>query len=214
MLSSLSQRISSLQYLRKILPEIRRHKLGLIGAPALAIRWHSRITLDNKKGIIGIYWRDGDHSNVPHEFLRDNCQCPSCFYEPATQSLTLLPDVLREAEQGIETAAFIDNHVVIHWKSGHLSRFQTDWLRKRVYSEKRPDTIGDLKFALWGSEHRADLKFFNFDKLMKSDSTLLEWMKVLSTEGINVLTDTPKKPAQLRVLAKRAFGCLYNTMYG
>ena len=213
MLTSLARKFSLATH-RQIVPKIRRHELASKSIKALFIRCFSEIKVDNESGNIEMHWSDGRHSDVPYEFLRDNCQCPSCFYEPATQSLTLLPDVLREAQQGIDTAELYQDEIVVQWKSGHLSKFKLDWLRKRVFAEPRPGTVGDLEHILWGSEHSANLKFFNFAKLMESDSYLLEWMKILTTEGISVLQDAARKPDQLRVLAKRAFGSLYNTMYG
>ena len=215
MLTSAIQKFSPFAILRKALGEISSRCLENRVVPKLsAIRFLSSIRHDNVGGKIEIDWNDGDRCCVPYEFLRDNCQCPSCFYEPATQSLTLLPDVLKEAGQGVQQANFEGGQIVIHWNSGHLSRFKSAWLRERVFSQQQRANVRDLKYVLWGSEHKKNLKFFNFDQIIKNDNHLLEWMTVLATEGINVVEGAPKKPDQLRVLAKKAFGSLYNTMYG
>ena len=194
-----------------LLPKLQHH-LGRMVTPVLASRCLSGINHDNGSGHVEIYWDTDSHSRVPYEFLRDNCQCPSCFNEFATQSITLLPDVLRDSEQGIKEASVLDDQIVLQWNSGHLSKFKIDWLRERVYTRGGRDIIKDLKYTFWGSEH--SLKAFNFNRFLESDGYLLEWMKVLVTEGINILKDAPRKPDQLRLVANRASGFLYSTMYG
>lgn len=176
------------------------------------IRHLSSIKYDNVSGNFAIEWSSGSQSNVPYEFVRDNCQCKSCYDIYATQSLIVLPDVLKEAKQGVQQAKFEGDSIIIHWNSGHSSKFKSDWLQKRVYKGEDFDDVRRSKCVLWGSEHR--FQYFDFNKLMKDDKYLLNWMTVLSTEGINVLKDAPREPDQLKALAKRAFGSLYNTMYG
>lgn len=179
----------------------------------LTTQGYPSLNFDNIHGKIDIAWGDGDHSCVPYEFLRDNCQCPSCFYGPATQSLTLLPEVLTEAGEGIRDAIVEGDEVAIYWNCGHVSKFKSVWLKERVYTDKK---LGDSPFdiVLWGSEHKDNLKLFEFEKVVTDDAHLLKWMKVLATEGINVLKHAPRAPGQLKILAKRGFGSLYNTMYG
>jgi len=195
-----------------LLPKVQGHKLGRMVTPALTSRCHSSIKHDNSSGNVEIHWDSGSLSRVPYEFLRDNCQCPSCFNEFATQSVTLLPDVLKDSEQGIKDARVLDDQIVLQWNSGHLSKFKIDWLRERVYTRRGRDIVRDFKCNLWGSEHK--LKFFDFKRFLENDGYLFEWMKVLVTEGINILKDAPRKPDQLSLLANRASGFLYSTMYG
>eukprot|EP00112_Aurelia_sp_Birch-Aquarium-sp1_P011686 Seg246.5 transcript_id=Seg246.5/GoldUCD/mRNA.D3Y31 product="Gamma-butyrobetaine dioxygenase" protein_id=Seg246.5/GoldUCD/D3Y31 len=175
------------------------------------------VTHDNSCSEIKVAWSNNEVSRLPFVFLRDNCKCPACFLETADQSLVLIHDALREAENGVEKVSFHEDSLVIRWASGHESSFSLSWLKGQSYTdekaqEKRNHTIAGFRDILWDKEHQ--IKFIDFESVISNDDALLDWMTVMTTEGVAVIQDAPKEPNQLRKLAHRATGGLRNTMYG
>ena len=49
--------------------------------------------VDLARGMLVTYWQDGSRTEFPQLWLRDNCQCSTCFYEPAVQRLFVMEDL-------------------------------------------------------------------------------------------------------------------------
>eukprot|EP00795_Rhopilema_esculentum_P010473 gene10473-19183_t len=177
------------------------------------------VKYDNESQEVQLVLDGGQVTCFPYEFLRDNCQCPLCFHETSGQSLTLLPDVLHDSDLGFRDALFQDGRLAVKWNSGHESNFTLSWLQERSYSTQRATQKGrhaipGLQNILWGAEKKDTMQLFEFQDVINNDRKLFEWMRAISTEGISLFKNAPKKPGQLKALAKRGFGDLFKTMYG
>ena len=81
----------------------------------------------------------GDKDIFPSLWLRDNCQCPSC-YQPGGGRLVNLRDLdpeirPKEAKMTGDEGGFLD----ILWPDRHRSRFKLSWLKARSFSAQNTE---------------------------------------------------------------------------
>jgi hypothetical protein len=59
-----------------------------------------------------------------------------------------------------------DDHILITWSDGHVSRFNDDWLRQRVFTSGACRRSPDYEHKLWGSELAGHLPTLTFDAVI------------------------------------------------
>ncbi|KAF4528626.1 hypothetical protein B566_EDAN009230 [Ephemera danica] len=127
-------------------------------------------------------------SRFPFAWLRDNCQCPSCFH-PVSKSrtvdwgqcdVTVAPKHVQVSSDGLR--------VVVDWSDAHCSQYSAQWLHARRFErDAKEEWLNTYKQRkhVWGSatEEKFPRKRFDFTSILRSDAALLEWLLELERRG-------------------------------
>lgn len=155
----------------------------------------------------------------PLVWLRDNCQCSSCFHENSS-SRTIDWEKFSVDQELVGVERDEDcGKVVLVWADGHKSSFEEQWLLDRNFTEgNREEYLSSHyrppKLPLWGKhDFNQILKRFEYDDVINTDRGLFEWLDTLSRVGIAILCGTPLTPKECRRLADRV-GFIRKTHYG
>ena len=70
--------------------------------------------------------------------------------------------------------------VNVVWSDGHASSYKSDWLLARSFDDANFDirklmTDGPKKI-LWGSEYQENIRYHDFDNVIKDDQALYSWL--------------------------------------
>ena len=169
---------------------------------------------------LAVRWRDGTEDKFPYLYLRENCRCEECFQNTEKIRLVNVPKFI-DLNVAAETADL--NHdgeeLNVTWQDGHSSVYSSEFLRNIRYKEPgegQPAGVLREGTKIWGSEFSEEGKLptFDFEKLLKDDLELYNWLVVLATgTGIAKLRNVPKEPNQLQLVGDR-LGYLVKTVYG
>ncbi|KAK6624568.1 hypothetical protein RUM44_011427 [Polyplax serrata] len=171
--------------------------------------------LSENPQILSLCFAEADELEFPVIWLRDNCQCVSCF-DPISNSrihgpLEYKKDVLAKS------VASTTESVSITWADGHRSLFRKDWLCKHSFQPEHQIerlTRDHISQISWNSKSFPNIPSnFDFDEVIKDDNTLLKWLETLATYGIAKIIAAPLECGQLSVLAKR-ISYIRKTQYG
>ncbi|XP_071533113.1 gamma-butyrobetaine dioxygenase-like isoform X1 [Panulirus ornatus] len=166
--------------------------------------------------MLQVCWAEGGMDLFPYVWLRDNCQCPSCFH-PTTLSrkismedlnLDIIPTSIQMANGG--------EMVEIQWLDGHFSTYSANWLHERAFnkaSQDRRDCFRRPPQSFWGSELLESLPRASFPELLEDNVALFTFLQQLEVTGLVVVSDTPCCSGQIHQLSKRV-GYLMPTHYG
>lgn len=152
----------------------------------------------------------------PLIWLRDNCQCSECFHPDATSRLIDWENF--SMENAKLKAVEVNNGVKFTWKDGHVSNFNLDWLKERNFSKETQEsylkTQYRLPMHLWSKDEFKNVyREYKFNDVIESDDALREWIEALSKYGYALLTGTPAREDQCKLLAER-IGFIRQTHYG
>ncbi|KAA0950237.1 gamma-butyrobetaine dioxygenase [Pseudomonas sp. ANT_H14] len=164
---------------------------------------------------VRVQWADGRGSPFHHQWLRDNCPCPTCVYSVTREQLLEIVDV---DENLTALSAHIDQGFLrVEWHGGHSSRFDPGWLRAHAYDDESRAERRAAKptSKLWDS--RFELPVFEYAALMEDPKALLQWLLALRDSGLTQVRDVPVEPGSLALIARRIsfiresnFGVLFN----
>jgi gamma-butyrobetaine dioxygenase len=163
-----------------------------------------------------VTWADHRLSPFHHQWLRDNCPCPSCVYTVTREQVLEIVDV---PEHLATTEARVDAEgcLCVQWQDGHLSRFDPGWLRAHAYDdESRAERRASKpKASLWNSD--LALPVFEYQALMNDAEALLQWLLAVRDIGLTQVRGVPTEPGSLKLIAQRIsfiresnFGVLFN----
>ena len=162
-----------------------------------------------EKRSVRVTWADNITCEFPHIYLRDNCQCPTCFHPTSKQRQLDLVKLIDFEIQAKNIKHNIDNDaVVIDWPDSHQSVFQGSWLRTRKFPETwdnaHASTLYDIRSLAWTSSKLIEnLPVINYKELMTSDKTLIEHLQNLFIHGLSIITEAPAESGILYELVKR-----------
>jgi len=189
---------SSLKALQANLAAVRQRQ-----TPKTDIRIKQTALKDDAEGVGGgvmeVAWYDGKSSNYPYVWLRDNCQCESCFdqYEKKRKTMASL-----QTENGLpEKAKNLMEGTLLHvtWSDGHDSYYTANWLQEHCFERGMLPYMRDKyspKPRLWDAKLCEDMQkqnLFAFDELVDSvdDSKLLTVLATLQSVGFVKITGAP-----------------------
>ena len=78
-------------------------------------------------------FNDGIETDLPHIWLRDNCQCSKCFNKVALGRKMLLDD-LDVRSHPLEVRTNGEGDLTVIWNDGHQSDYSAEWLYKRAFT--------------------------------------------------------------------------------
>jgi len=152
-------------------------------------------------GNLDLVWSDDHHSRFHFIWLRDNCPCPACLH-PQTRERTF--DVMSiAADQPVPSSVDVhEDQLVICWEDGHVSTFQSDWLRPNCYSKLAREARRE-KPVLWTSKVKCALPEIDYETVMKNDTGLLAWLDLLIEYGFALIRNTPTVQGEVTRVANR-----------
>ncbi|XP_054261773.1 gamma-butyrobetaine dioxygenase-like [Macrosteles quadrilineatus] len=148
----------------------------------------------------------------PYLWLRDNCQCGSCFHE-ASHSRIIDIEHFDFNAQPLE-ATLANDKVNVRWHDSHSSSYQLSWLLERQFNPDQATDNYQPHPRPWSAEDFSKiLRRFQYHQLLDSDSVLLDWLESLAVDGVALVEGAQTRPGQIQPLAdKVAF--LKKTYYG
>ena len=172
------------------------------------------------KRIVSITWKDNTTDVYPYIYLRDNCQCPECFFKDSNQRLV---DVVRDVDINVKPIRVElsedRTNLSITWPDGHVTVLDADFLfKKRLPSEAelKDRVCSDVttrKVELWGSEFKKQIPRMKFHDILNDDVVEFEFLNSLYRYGLALVTDMPIQEGQVEKLGDR-IGYLRMTTYG
>jgi len=144
--------------------------------------------------IMEIAWYDGTSSNYPYAWLRDNCQCESCFDQYAKKRKTMAGIDLPRPDDAKNLLEGTLLHV--KWNEGHDSYYTANWLQEHCFEMgMRPYWRKNYSPEpwIWNEKLCEAMKKINYDyeEIMTNDSKLLEWLAVLQKLGYAKISGAP-----------------------
>ena len=156
-----------------------------------------------------------------HIFLRDNCQCPTCFHPVAKSRLV---DTIKAVDRNIQPKEtkcdYSGNEIIVEWPDKHVSKFSGKWLRQRKFPENWKHVIPSTSYHLdqipWGSaDMKNALPLVNFVELMENENVLIRHLENLIIRGLSIITDAPTAEGVIDNLTERtSLGYKKITHYG
>ncbi|NNC76838.1 MAG: DUF971 domain-containing protein, partial [Woeseiaceae bacterium] len=150
----------------------------------------SHISIDADS--VCIAWESGARSDLPHLWLRDNCDCSDCRIEQTSEKRFLIADV--SADLAPANVELIEDRLFIEWPDGHRSSFSGEFLR----SFGADDTVA-IKY--WSEGFVP--KHFSYSEFLEVDSVAELAIGEFLAAGAIVLDNAPQKRGTLEYLAPR-----------
>ncbi|ALC48164.1 CG14630 [Drosophila busckii] len=160
--------------------------------------------------------KNGEQLKYPSVWLRDNCQCPDCFYAATSTRKS-------NWERGplnvrAETVRFDvqRQQLIVHWQDAHESSYDLNWLQERDFASRQRylDAVYKPPMQLWSkTEFAANTCEFAYKDVLKQDAVLLQWLEALAVKGFALLHGAPNDVHVVRQLAER-IGYIKHTTYG
>lgn len=150
----------------------------------------------------------------PLMWLRDNCQCSSCFHGSSkSRAIDWARFKLDDAQL---KSISLDKNLQITWADKHISNFEIDWLYKRNFSFenrcKYLESIYRPKVKLWPKDEFS-MKTFEAANVLETNDGLRKWIETLCTYGVALIKNVSLNEDQVRKLANR-IGFIRKTQYG
>eukprot|EP01114_Cavostelium_apophysatum_P018818 TRINITY_DN5907_c0_g1_i1.p1 TRINITY_DN5907_c0_g1~~TRINITY_DN5907_c0_g1_i1.p1 ORF type:complete len:374 (+),score=87.86 TRINITY_DN5907_c0_g1_i1:219-1340(+) len=166
------------------------------------------LTCKQSNKFIEIQWEDEHTSKFHNIWLRDNCVSPSSL-DKTGQKVFHVANI-PESAKPISISIGQKNMLTIDWSDGHQSLHDLKWLRDHCYSspEKRKATT----FA-WKASDLAALPTLHYDRIMKEEEGVWEWLQQLQKFGVSVMVGVPTEKNKILDVARR-ISYIRNTMYG
>ncbi|XP_017868896.1 PREDICTED: gamma-butyrobetaine dioxygenase [Drosophila arizonae] len=162
---------------------------------------------------------DSSGLQFPEIWLRDNCQCSTCYMQ---QTRSRLPQGWNYLDPSVRLQQLSwcaeRQSLQISWSDGHKSSFALSWLKERDFSPaNRARYLRDCyrpEQRLWsGTEFQRIQREFLYDELLHNDEALLQWLHQLAVYGLALVKQAPLDSNVLRNLCNRV-GFMRSTTYG
>jgi len=180
----------------------------------------SNIKESPAKKMVSITWKDNKTDVFPYIYLRDNCQCPECFFKDSNQRLV---DVVRDVDINVKPTKVElsedKTNLSITWPDGHVTMLDADFLfKKRLPSEvelkgRVCTDVTTRKVELWGSEFKKHIPRMKFHDILNNEAVEFEFLDSLYRYGLALVTDMPTEEGQVEKLGDH-IGYLRMTAYG
>jgi len=164
-------------------------------------------SLDIEKRRLVVDPEDGSSpkDEYPWIWLRDNCQCSSC-YESQAQSRIIN---LSEYDLNIKPTSTQANEekISVSWEDGHVSTYGYKWLLERSFRPEQRQKFRrsfESEQSLWEADFQEKIPRADFNQIMKDDKALLSWLENLDRYGFVLVENVPVKTGPVPELQKRA----------
>ena len=158
---------------------------------------HSISSVIRNAGALAAVWSNGERTDLPYLWLRDNCGCGECRVVQTTEKRFHIFNVasdLRPLRVDIERAESGDEAVSIAWPDGHRTRYRSSEIHD-LLNQPRPQ----LRYWDGGFEPRR----FDYARFLGEDGAAAELIEEFLLTGVCVLVDAPTEPDSSEQLAAR-----------
>ncbi|XP_060695075.1 gamma-butyrobetaine dioxygenase [Hemiscyllium ocellatum] len=190
-----------------------RHHIPTAFKISMPISVIEKVEAFDKQRCITVHWDDGNHSQYPYVWLRDNCQCPQCFLSSAKARKLPIEDL--DVNISVEKVISTDSKISVVWPDQHISEFDSNWLKTRSFAQTTRKEIQQKLFLTdqqnWGSE--LQIPTASFEEVLDNDEVAYQWLKTLRKIGVMLLKNAPAEKGQVAKLGER-IGYLRLTFYG
>jgi len=178
---------------------------------------HTR--LDPHSRVLRVRWSPGEERLYPYAWLRDCCRCSACFHEGTRSRLVQFHEInLNDMPTDVE-ANFESQELTVTWSDDHRSVFHFNWLLEHNFGMSAVDQnpTNSTSPQLWNSDSQNQFLNVDFNKLLKDDQILYNWLTALEETGLVLVSNAPQVEGQLEKIANRiAFArmtCFGPTMF-
>ncbi len=168
--------------------------------------------IDNAGDHLVIHWQDRHQSRFDALWLRYACECVSCgAYHSAIRTLRLvdIPEDIRIDSTCSSDPGILD---VVWSGDGHVSRFDSEWLRNRCNSAAERDRRR-FRPVLWDNGLEDSPPEADYAACMEDGSAHLAMLEALRDYGFVLVRGVPRDPDYTEAIASLA-GPLRTTNYG
>ncbi|XP_048448879.1 gamma-butyrobetaine dioxygenase-like [Rhincodon typus] len=110
-----------------------RHHTPTAFKISIPISTIKKVEAVDKQRCITVHWDDGNHSQYPYVWLRDNCQCPQCFLPSAKARKLPIEDL--DMNISADKVISTDAKISVVWPDQHVSEFDSNWLKARSFAQ-------------------------------------------------------------------------------
>ncbi|XP_064115635.1 gamma-butyrobetaine dioxygenase-like isoform X2 [Macrobrachium nipponense] len=169
---------------------------------------HTKIaSISQRSGdwMLEVKWDNGRRECYPYIWLRDNCQYEQCFHPTAHARTVDIKDldvsIVPTSVNVIENSSAFE----ITWPDGHLSAYNSDWLRERSFARegrRKRQQIRRGDRELWDANLLHKLPTAKYEELLSEDSALLDFIVTLEKIGLVIVSGAPTRVGGLLELTK------------
>lgn len=152
----------------------------------------------------------------PSIWLRDNCQCSSCYHLASKSRIINWQEKLNY--NLLPKSVKLDGKLRVVWNDNHSSDFELDWLQARSFNvgdrEKYLNKIYRPRPRLWSkTEFDKFVEHFKYDDIVSTRQGLRKWLQSLAVNGCAFIHDAPQSENACRQIANLV-GFIKKTHYG
>lgn len=149
-------------------------------------------TLETSAEAVVIDWGSGEPLELPHLWLRDNCDCEECRITQTSEKRFLLAGVPRNlAPANVE---LLDDRLFIEWPDGHRTRYDGEFLQSF-------SALESIEAQDW--PHRYVPMYFDYSSFIDKDDVATQAIEEFLAMGAIVLANAPRERGTLEHLASR-----------
>ena len=141
-------------------------------------------------------------------WLRDHCKCDKCWHPQTHQRLFETCSI--DPELAIEQTSVAEKRILVRWKDGHSSSFDTEWLKRHSYDppnlkDKKIQLIDSAK-QLWKKDTVPEQPEVDYEQVMLDDANvdgLKKWLQNIDKYGYCWVYNVPVSPEATERLVRR-----------
>eukprot|EP00124_Ichthyophonus_hoferi_P005227 Ihof_evm1s706 gene=Ihof_evmTU1s706 len=134
---------------------------------------------------VDVKWADGKTHSFSSIWLRDHCQCSTCYHSSTKQRLLDTYSIPLDIKPGMVDVN--NNSLSVIWPDGHLTVLGLDTLKDIATPKERM-----TKKILWGSEIAKNPPEVTYEEVMSNDDAgLKKWMTLTRDYGFSFVTGVP-----------------------
>ncbi|WP_161973705.1 TauD/TfdA family dioxygenase [Hwanghaeella grinnelliae] len=145
-------------------------------------------------------WADAPPSRHALIWLRDHD--PMGFHPETGERVFDLLSVPEEPHLVDSSVVEDGQAVTLTWEDGHVTRFDSDFLRKQ-FLEKGRRAAAPIVPESWDGRFGERLPRHDHDAIMQDDRALLAWLEDITCLGLTVVENTPPVVGSLETLCRR-----------
>ena len=146
-----------------------------------------------------VRWEDGTTGEFSVLMLRDNCFCNKCYSPAVGERVKLTASI--SPDTAIRSAKIQNGGVVIQWNDGHVSKYDANWLRQNIWSDRPPQP--EFSPKPWTASIADSLPRFSHNELLADDRTLLQFLSEFRDYGISLVYDVPSNANEVEKFANQ-----------
>jgi len=200
--------------LRKILPTTLKLRNGVLASSSIYSRKISTFLDFEKRRLVIDTELNSVKEEYPWVWLRDNCQCPSCYEHQAQNRIVNLSEFNQKIKP--VKCQVAGGKVEVEWEDKHQSVYDYSWLLERSFRPEQRQKFSEsvnAKTVLWPGNFQENYPTADFNSIMTDDSALLSWLEDLDKHGFVLVKNVPIEQGPVHELQARS-GFRRLTHYG